>query len=440
MKFLFENYKVIKISDYYIKLIKLFYYLILIKITLRLKLNSISYNYIYAMCLIGGPIFIKISQNISNKIEINNELSNKLKKFQDNNFDFINDYHDTNLLKNKLNIEEISDKPIFSGSIAAIYRCKYQNKECVLKICHKNITYDTILSINLFDRIIKVMPYKYKKLCTQTVKLNAIYNEIINQIDLNLEYNNLEKIRENFKDFDNIVRIPKCYYHNSNILIEEYIDGLKFSDFILLYPNKTEETISLINITFFKMFFDNYIHVDFHESNLRFLLSENNKVVIVIYDFGMISYINDKNIRKQFMNVFKKNIFLPDTNKLIELFISLNKNLDSDTNKFRKTINAYIKANADRIAIDKIKNEKITYENNKDTTYNIIQKMLNTASEFDIIICDKIFNILNSFLLIEDFSLKAYKYNKDFQKNYQVRYEYAETNGFINNIKKTLSK
>ena len=46
--------------------------------TLRFDNNSISYNYIYAMCLIGGPIFIKISQNISNKIEINNELSTSI--------------------------------------------------------------------------------------------------------------------------------------------------------------------------------------------------------------------------------------------------------------------------------------------------------------------------------------------------------------------------
>ena len=83
------------------------------------------------------------------------------------------------------------------------------------------------------------------------------------------------------------------------------------------------------------MFFDNCIHADMHFSNVRFKL-ENDKVKIVLYDFGLVSRIKDIEDYKVFINVYKKNMFVPDVMKFIDMIKKFNKNPDADLDNFEK--------------------------------------------------------------------------------------------------------
>jgi hypothetical protein len=69
---------------------------------------------------------------------------------------------------------------------------------------------------------------------------------------------------------------------------------------------------------------------------------------------------------------------------------------------------------------------------------SVVKYIVNTAYEFNLKICDTIFNLLNSFILVEDFQVKYEKSNENYSKSYQKKYEYAEKNGFIENIKNSL--
>jgi predicted unusual protein kinase regulating ubiquinone biosynthesis (AarF/ABC1/UbiB family) len=436
LKFNYEN--LVSYQSFYYNYLKIIYYLVFLKIFKYFNWQEKFNETIYQLCLIGGPIFIKIAQNISNKDNINIDLKRKLLKFQDNNFDYCNNLIKSDDLKNEYNLEYISEKPIFAGSIALVYKCVYQKKECILKINHHDIKRKTILSINLFDSLIQNINVSNFNL-NQLVKLNDIYLEILNQIDFNLEYKNLMIIKNNFKDFNKIVVIPDVFYYNNNVLIESFEDGLKFNDFIKINPDKAQETCYLISCCFFKMFFDNFIHVDFHESNLRFKV-EDDTVKIIIYDFGMISKIEDKQIFLRLLNVFKKNIFVADPHKLADLFVSLNTNPDCDTVEFKQTIYNYIEEK------NLVESTEFLLENetNKDKEINslkpisVVKYIVNTAYEFNLKICDTIFNLLNSFILVEDFQVKYEKSNENYSKSYQKKYEYAEKNGFIENIKNSL--
>jgi predicted unusual protein kinase regulating ubiquinone biosynthesis (AarF/ABC1/UbiB family) len=435
----FNEDKIISNISFYYSYLRLYIYLIYIKFYKFLNLRKKLYNCIYQLCLFGGPIFIKIAQNVANKENIDGDLRNKLLKFQDNNFDYCDKNYDSNYLLEKYNLDTISNKPIFAGSIASVYRCKYKNNDSILKIIHPNIKKKTIMSINLFDKLMNNFSLNQYNI-NQIVSLNELYNEVLNQIDLNLEYNNLMIIKENFKDFDNFVIIPTVYSHNTDILIESYEDGLKFTNFIETYPERAKEAYYLMSCCFFKMFFDNYVHVDFHESNLRFILKDD-KVKIIIYDYGMISHFNNKKVFLSILNVFKKNIFIAEPYKLADLFVTLNKNSKSNVKKFKETIYDYIKE-AELDNLDNILNNKM-YTNNKNKnleTYSIIKYIVDKAFEFEIVVDDVIFNLLNSFILVEDFNLKIHNRDADSYNSHKERMKYAEENGFINNIKKSFGR
>ena len=436
----FNDDNLISNLSFYYNYIKLCIFLIYIKIFKLFNYKEKLYDCIYHLCLFGGPIFIKIAQNVSNKEMIDSSLRKRLVKFQDNNFDYCKNNYDTNYLIEKYNLDSISEKPLFAGSIAAVYKCKYKNKDSIIKIIHPNIKYKTIMSINLFDKLASNINLANYNL-TQIVSMNDLYQEVLNQIDFNLEYNNLIKIKNNFKDFKNLVVIPEVYHHDIDFLIESYEYGFKFTEFIELYPEKAQETYYLLCCCFFKMFFDNYVHVDFHESNLRFIL-ENNKVKIIIFDFGMISQIHDKKIFLSLLNIFKKNIFLADPYKLVDLFINLNTNPKCNVEEFKQNIYNFIKDNNFENGINTIINSK-TYKNDSIEIldpYNVIKHIIDRAIYFELKICDTIFNLLNSFILIEDFFIKIENRNCNSYKSHQEKMKYAEDNRFMISIKESFNK
>ena len=126
-------------------------YLLFIFTTKYFVSDNTYYDRIYNLIRLGGPIFIKIGQNLANKNNTNPNLKSKLMKLQNENF-YDNSYN-MKLLKINYGIDKIDDKPIASGSIAAIFKGTYKNKKCVIKIIHQNIVNNTIISINIFESL-----------------------------------------------------------------------------------------------------------------------------------------------------------------------------------------------------------------------------------------------------------------------------------------------
>lgn len=423
-----ENNQISLIQYYYFYFYFYFYFTVLI---LQYKFLSVEKNSINIVNLLklGGPLFIKIGQNIANKKNIDPILKNELIKLQDQNFN--DKIVKPEYLKKRYNLENIDKNPIASGSIAAIYKIKYQNKDCVIKVLHKDIRKDTILSINLFDSV-KSKFYMIDLLNSfkQLVDLNQIYKELLDQTDLNNEVKNLNEIKNNFQNkiFSDLVIFPQVLYHNNQIIIETYEEGLDIKNFVKKHPDRKEEAAHLINCVFYKMFFDNCIHADMHFSNVRFKIIDN-KVRIVLYDFGLVTRIDDINNYKIFINVYKKNMFVPDKVKFIEMIKKFNKNPKADLEKFETESLKAIK----ELDIENSMNmwvEGKEYHHDKSTT-DCIKIGLDIAVKNNLIINDYAFNICNGFILLDDYN--TYILNND--SILSERYNYANKNGFIEDMK-----
>ena len=423
-----EEINKVTLFEYYYHL--LYFYISLILLLVQYKFRSIKENSITFSNLLkfGGPLFVKIGQNIANKRNVNVILKKELLKLQSNNFtDKINT---PEFISKNYIIDSLDKEPIASGSIASIYKIKYQSKDCVIKILHKNIRKDIIKSINLFENIRYFLNYDSLNYFNQIVKLEQIYLELLKQANLSNEVNNLFEIKNNFKDksFSDLIIFPDILYHDDQVIIETYLEGHQIVDFIKLYPDRKEEASHLVHCVFYKMFFDNCIHADMHFSNVRFKL-DDNKVKIILLDFGLVSKINNIDDYKTFINVYKKNIFSPDILKFKEMIIKFNCNYNADIENFKIEYDQFVNDNNITQSIDEINNGIIKSTNYKNTT-EIIKGGLDIASKNKMIFNDYAFNICNGFILLNDYNVEISENNSLMRS----RYEYAEKNGFIKDM------
>ena len=416
----------------YIKNYFLFYfYFLFILLTKYFVTPSTYYDRIYHLIRLGGPIFIKIGQNLANKKDIDSNLKNKLIKLQNQNF--YKSTFDVKLLKINYNIDELDENPIASGSIASIFKGTFKKNKCIVKKVHKNIVKNTIISINLFEGLRnKIIGNGILSNFNQLVDIKQVYKEVLDQTDLNNETNNLNNIKNNFnnREFSDLIIFPEVYYNDKEVIIESFEEGYSIMEFTKKYPNRKKEASHLIHCVFYKMFFDNCIHADMHFSNVRFTII-NDKVKIILYDFGLITSITNLDHYKTFINVYKKNMFIPDKERFIEMLIQFNKNKDANVENFRKE--------CDKLS-DKITNPKVYIENPnikyKNTTTDLIKEALDIALKNNFKICDYAFNICNGFILLDDYNL----YISDDKSLLKERFEYAKNHGFIEDMKKSAKK
>ena len=429
-----EDFKVTR-QEYLKKFLK--FYVFLSYTLLFYKFVSRRYNYVNFLNLlkIGGPLFIKIGQNIANKNNIDPDLKSCLTDLQDKNFAKNN--IDSHTLRETYFLDNLEEKPLASASIASIFKCVYKGKDCIIKATHKNIRKDAIISINIFEGLRhRISNFSFLNLFNQLVDLNQIYKELLDQTDLRNEVNNLNEISQNFKDkeFSDLIIFPKVYYYDENVIIESFEDGLELKDFVDKYPERKKEASHIVHCVFYKMFFDNCIHADMHFSNVRFKL-ENDKVKIVLYDFGLVSRIKEIEDYKVFINVYKKNMFVPDVMKFIGMIKKFNKNPGADLDNFEKECIKYDQDKQISYSLNKM-HSGITSDENYTSTSVVIKKILEFAVENNLRINDYAFNICNGFILLDDYNI----FISQLKSTLKERLDFANQNGFIDDMRINVNK
>ena len=426
----------VTLLEYYKKTFIFYSHLIYLLVINNFTSDEFRYKYLCYMLQLGGPIFIKIGQNIANKKDIDPILKRNLIKLQQNNY--YEETKDPKTLEIKYGLDSINEKPIASGSIATIFKGVYKKKECIIKATHNDIVKNTIISINLFEGLRnRLIGNNLLSGFNQLVELKQIYKEVMDQSDLRNEVNNLKTIKNNFsnKSFSNLIIFPEIYHYDKDVIIESYEYGYDIFDFIKKYPDHKEEASHLIHCIFYKMFFDNCIHADMHFSNVRFRY-EDSKVKVVLYDFGLVSRIDSQDDYKMFINVYKKNMFIPDKSKFIDMLINLNINKDADLEKFSNDCQEFINESKMDNLLENL-NEG-TYNKEKDynsSVSDIIQKGLDLALSNNLKINDYVFNICNGFILLDDYNVQI----SDNNSLLKQRLTYAKENGFIEDMKKNAS-
>jgi predicted unusual protein kinase regulating ubiquinone biosynthesis (AarF/ABC1/UbiB family) len=421
----------VSMFEYFKRFLIFYTYLLYILITYYFLSSDTTYNNIFKLFQLGGPLFIKIGQNIANKNNIDPLLKNKLIKLQSNNYHYEN--ASAADIKAVPHLNSIEEKPIASGSIATIFKGVYKNKACIIKVTHKNIKKNTIISLNLFEGLRhRLASFDLLNLFNQLVDIKQTYIEVLNQTNLINEVDNLNEIQNNFKDrpFTSSVVFPEVYYYDENIIIESFEDGLDIVEVVEKYPDYKEESSHLIHCVFYKMFFDNCIHADMHFSNIRFRI-DNEKVKIILYDFGLVSRISDIDDYKYFINVYKKNMFIPDTSKFIDMIKRFNKNDKADLKQFELDCKQYCDIYSINNQISSLENG--VRDNNYNSTTFVIKKTLEIGIKNKLMISDYTFNICNGFILLDDYNT----YISNMQSLLKDRYEYAQVNGFIEDVRKS---
>ena len=160
----------------------------------------------------------------------------------------------------------------------------------------------------------------------------------------------------------------------------------------------------------------NFIHGDIHEGNFRFKII-NDKVNLVLYDYGFIIQNNDKE-KESYNNLFDV-IFLPNPNEIANFILNsaLNDINEDNSNKFKEDIKAYFESLQAYEFYDRFKSEKLLFilqlgmDSNLRKRYKrdicLITNVLDITIKYNIIIDSKNLNILNGLKMIESLEKKA---------------------------------
>ena len=260
----------------------------------------------------SGPLFIKLGQVLSTRIDIFSEsyiqsLKNLRDQAKSNNKNILPEIFFKSFGTNINEIfQEISLNPIASGSIACVYKGILKNKApVIIKIIkpntEKRFKQDLLILKILF--IITENLSKQAKISKPTQLTSNLEAIMRLELDLRFEAASADTLKENFAD-DNDLYIPKIYweYTAKDILVEEWIDGISVGNVEELKKNNfsmVDIVRKITKIFFYQALRDGFFHGDIHTGNI-FVLKTGQ---IALVDFGIMGKL-DGNLRKYVGEVF----------------------------------------------------------------------------------------------------------------------------------------
>lgn len=288
---------------YFIKLINDFLLLRLYCIFFRTKPPTILLNILYKDVVNNGCFTIKFIQWMVTRYKMmyspNNkpEWINLFNNFYEN-CPFHNNLHTQTILETEFKdrvsniFDYFEETPISSGSIAQVHKCIYQGKECVVKVVHPDIkesTYIPLFILNLIQRLSMSRILKKLDLNIISVDLNYFINSLTQQLDLNIEANNMKKMKQQYQEDYPYVVIPECYYHTDKFIIMSYEEGQYLDDIdeTIYVKYKTVLCLSLLLRSMTLIHGD--IHADLHCANWKVRkIKDTQDYQIILYDFGLV--------------------------------------------------------------------------------------------------------------------------------------------------------
>ena len=319
--------------------IKLLVDIFLFKLYLDLtgEINETITKYIYEDIINNGCYTIKFVQWILTRYKMMFDCDNCPKwislfddfyeKCPEHSFEYTKQIIETNFQDKIENIfSYIQEKPIASGSIAQVYRCKYNDKECVIKIIHPNLKEKSIISYNillLIDFIMKSYIGRYLYFLFPPLDFKHFIKSLEEQLDLNTEAYNMKTMRKHYDKDKHLIVIPECYYHSNNFIIMSYEEGEYFKD--IQEGDYQKYKIVLCLSLFLRSMAIDYgtIHGDLHCGNWKVRKIENsNDYQLVVYDFGLVIYQHPDWIT-EFLVYWEKCDYINIVN-VLEKFIEFN--------------------------------------------------------------------------------------------------------------------
>lgn len=250
-------------------------------------------------------LYVKIFQAIAlNHHFIDEDTNQALLQFTDN-APWTSGDIDTSLLQNlssKYNIT-IHPVPINSGMISIVFKGIYNDtkKHVAIKIKRLHIT--SILNTAIYNLQMAVYIASWFNKYNLSEYVNNNIDMIREQTDFVQEVANMQQMKENCKQMKYVV-IPSVYSHSDNVIVMEYIDGLKIND--VLPTDYTLFAKLIVKFGIVTTLVHGLAHGDLHSGNIFFIKSDNIYKIGII-DFGIVYSLHSKykaNILDAIINLF----------------------------------------------------------------------------------------------------------------------------------------
>jgi predicted unusual protein kinase regulating ubiquinone biosynthesis (AarF/ABC1/UbiB family) len=276
-----------------------------------------------------GPVFIKIGQSLSTRIDLlPKEYVEAFSELQDRVPPFKNEEAAT-IVEVELGkplfviYRDFCPEPLASASLGQVHKARlHTGEEVVVKIQRPGLK-------KLFDldyiAIQKLLALFRRLGWFKSWKLEEIYHEffaiLYQEIDYIQEGKNADRFRHNFQDQPRVI-IPKVYwqYSTSKVLTLEYVPGIKVDDRAALEACEIDpKEINQFGIYCYlrQLLQDGFFHADPHPGNI----AVSKKGELIFYDFGMMAEVpslSKDQMVKTFFAVLKK-----DTNEVINTLTNM---------------------------------------------------------------------------------------------------------------------
>ncbi|MCL4497743.1 MAG: AarF/UbiB family protein [Deltaproteobacteria bacterium] len=262
-----------------------------------------------------GPTFIKVGQILSQEVTtLPSKYINELKKLQDSvqlnyiKFDEIKGIVKRETGKDPDEIfSSFDENPIASASIAQVHKAVLKDGTVVaVKIKKGDIDKIIKNDLDVLYFIVNIIRNPVKELL-YIDNLDELYREfeknIICELNFLTEAGYTEKIRRSNMDKHSVI-IPQIYwsYISNNLLVEDYIHGIKVSNTEELFKRgyNTKNILKIFLTHYFKqIFIIGYFNADPHPGNV-FVINEEK---IGLIDFGSVGILT-KDLKRMALEYF----------------------------------------------------------------------------------------------------------------------------------------
>ena len=252
-----------------------------------------------------GPTFIKFGQILADRPDIlEEEFRNELKKLQDEADPMPDDIAIASIEKNlNCSITDVFSKfgtsRLASASMAQTYRATLLNGE---EVCVKIQRPGIDKKINLDLHLMNYFAVRMQKNNPEMEAINVVGivkefgNSIKKELDFRHEAASVIRFRHNFEN-DPDIFVPKIYtqFTGQQILVEEYVSGIKVSDMASLNASGLDThqlAKNAVRLMFDQLFRHGFFHADPHPGNI-FVMPGN---VISFIDFGMMGSLREEHL------------------------------------------------------------------------------------------------------------------------------------------------
>jgi len=247
-----------------------------------------------------GPTYIKIGQLLSIRPDLlGSSYIEELEKLQDHVPPMSNEklLHvlNQNNLDPERDFESFDPVPIAAASIAQVHSAYLHNgQRVVVKIQRPGIKKIVYTDLEILTDLSKLLEKRTE--WGRFYRISEIIEElgqaIRSELDFLNEGRNAEIFADNFRREGNVI-IPRVFWEFSsdNILVLEYIAGIKIIDFTNLKRSNINNKViaeRLLKALFLQIFIHGFFHADPHPGNIA--ISDEQK--IIFYDFGQVGTID----------------------------------------------------------------------------------------------------------------------------------------------------